>query len=72
MTLTNCFVLLTVLLNFFQSGLDLDILYMAKSWLYSLFYYALEYLVILTLLEHLFQRLSEMDVNSCTTLLSDT
>jgi len=66
------FVLLTILLNFFQSRLELDILYTIKSLLYSSFYYALEYLVILTYLEYLFQRLSKIDTNSCTTLLSDS
>jgi len=65
------FILLTILLNFFQSRLDLDVLYTIKSLLYSSFYYTLKYLVILTHLEYLFQRLSKIDVNSCTTLSSD-
>jgi len=68
----NHFVLLTILLNFFQSRLDLDVLYTIKSLLHSLFYHTLKYLVILTHLEYLFQRLSKMDANSCTTLLSDS
>lgn len=68
----DCFVLLTISLNFFQSRLNLDTLYIIKLWLHSSFHYALECLVILTLLEYLFQRLSEVDINSHTTLLSDT
>ena len=65
------FVLLTILLNFFQSRLELDVLYTIESLLYCSFYYALEYLVILTYLEYLFQKLSKINANSCTTLLSD-
>ena len=48
---------LTVLLNFFQFRINLNILYIFKSLLYFLFYHTLEYLVILTHLEYLFQRL---------------
>ena len=66
------FVLLTVSLNIFQSKLDLDEQYMFSFLLYSLFHYALKHLVILTHLEYLFQRFSEIAMNSCTILSSNS
>jgi len=58
-------VFLTILLNFLQSVIDLEIQYMDNSLLYSLFYQALEYLVILTCFKCLIQRFSMMVANSC-------
>ena len=49
----------------------MDVLYTIKSLLHSSFYYTLKYLVILTYLEYLFQKLSKIDINSCTTLSSN-
>jgi len=62
----DLFVLLTIPLNFFQSELNLDERYMFRFLLHSLFYQALECLVILTHLEYLFQRFSKKVTNSCT------
>ena len=52
----ECFVSLTNPLNFFQSSSDLDVQYIFNLVLHSLFYHALDYLVMLAFLENLYQR----------------
>ena len=66
----SCFAILTVFLYFIQLVLLLDIWYVAKSLLYSLFHQAFNLLVMLISLENLFQRSSIMKANSWVTCSS--
>jgi len=68
----NLFVLLIISLNIFQSKLNLDEWYMFSFLLHSLVHHTLECLVILTYLEYLFQRFSEIATNSCIILFSNS
>ena len=61
-------IFLAILTNFLylvQSVLLLDVWYLVRSLLYSLFHYTLEYLVMLTFLEYLYQNSSAIEANSC-------
>jgi len=59
-----CFAVLTIFLYLIQFILFLDVQYVTRSLLYSLFYHALEYLVILTYLECLYHNSSIIEANS--------
>jgi len=59
----TCWVFFTVFLYLVQSILLLDVQYTVRSLLQSSFHYALEFLVMLTCLEYLYQSFSIMEAN---------
>ena len=66
----TCFVFFTMFLKAFQSSNCLNVLYFASLIWHSLFYQALEYLVILMHFEYLYQMTSDLFTNSWTASLS--